>query len=453
MKFKAILIVALLLIASVGWSADWYVRPSGGSYGDEDGTSYTNAWDGFSNITWGSGGVVAGDTLYLDGSTTYKEVLTITVDDCIINGSYGGGKATIDGETSRGGIVQRADMPIIRNIIIRNTVNNSIGCDAGHPCKVYDVEIYDSGNNAIELHGDNGVISRCTFDTMNNSGIVFDNGGSGWTISNCTISACANNDGITLHNGIGSNYTIKNCTISDCAENAIDIAANFSSIVIEKVTGSSTQAVFYNKGDATFTNCIASGSEHSGFEVDTSATTTLENCLVCGCGTVADSSGIACRASTATEIYNCTFYTTGTRYSIITDSATSVILKNSIIYTPNHRCFYIDDAGTSLTFDYNDLYFNDKVGFIEATGYNTFADWRTGTSQDAHSIDDDPTLNDSHYLKKSSPCIDAGVTISGITEEYYGSAVDIGAFEYDRLSGVGFGLGLMNYRRLKRTKP
>ena len=32
----------------------WYVRPSGGSYGTEDGTSYDNAWDGFTNIVLGS---------------------------------------------------------------------------------------------------------------------------------------------------------------------------------------------------------------------------------------------------------------------------------------------------------------------------------------------------------------------------------------------------------------
>jgi hypothetical protein len=31
----------------------FYVRPSGGAYGNEDGSDYANAWDGFSNIDWG----------------------------------------------------------------------------------------------------------------------------------------------------------------------------------------------------------------------------------------------------------------------------------------------------------------------------------------------------------------------------------------------------------------
>jgi PKD repeat protein len=48
-------------------SADWYVRPKGGDYGVENGTSYANAWDGLKNVKWGSGGVQPGDTLWVCG--------------------------------------------------------------------------------------------------------------------------------------------------------------------------------------------------------------------------------------------------------------------------------------------------------------------------------------------------------------------------------------------------
>lgn len=51
----------------------WYVRPSGGSYGTEDGTSYANAWDGFSNIVWAS--IQPGDTLWVAGSHDEKLVV------------------------------------------------------------------------------------------------------------------------------------------------------------------------------------------------------------------------------------------------------------------------------------------------------------------------------------------------------------------------------------------
>ncbi len=60
----------------------WYVRPAGGTYGLEDGTSYADAWDGFANIDWSVLG--AGDTLYLIG--TFTNHLAV----------YSGGDATGD---------------------------------------------------------------------------------------------------------------------------------------------------------------------------------------------------------------------------------------------------------------------------------------------------------------------------------------------------------------------
>lgn len=51
--------------------ANWYVRPNGGSYGAENGTDWTNAFDGFSDIT----GLSAGDTVWIAGGT-YTQSLT-----------------------------------------------------------------------------------------------------------------------------------------------------------------------------------------------------------------------------------------------------------------------------------------------------------------------------------------------------------------------------------------
>jgi len=82
----------------------WYVRPSGGTYGAEDGTSYATAWDGFSNITWGVGGVVAGDTLYVCG--THYEMLQNSSESgtaaspIIIRGDYGSDPGIIDGSAT-----------------------------------------------------------------------------------------------------------------------------------------------------------------------------------------------------------------------------------------------------------------------------------------------------------------------------------------------------------------
>lgn len=64
---KLLIILAVFILALPLFSTDWYVRPEGGVYGAEDGTSYADAWDGLSSVVWGVGGVVAGDTLYVCG--------------------------------------------------------------------------------------------------------------------------------------------------------------------------------------------------------------------------------------------------------------------------------------------------------------------------------------------------------------------------------------------------
>ncbi len=60
--------VALLALPTLAANAaSWYVRPNGGSYGNEDGTSWNNAFDGFSGVAWGS--VSCGDTIWVAGGT------------------------------------------------------------------------------------------------------------------------------------------------------------------------------------------------------------------------------------------------------------------------------------------------------------------------------------------------------------------------------------------------
>jgi len=74
-KLHILFIIALslvwLILSADGNAAlaatDWFVRPTGGNYGSEDGSSYQNAWDGLKSVVWGTGGVEAGDTLYICG--------------------------------------------------------------------------------------------------------------------------------------------------------------------------------------------------------------------------------------------------------------------------------------------------------------------------------------------------------------------------------------------------
>jgi len=68
-------LVFLFVLTSPCWAETFYVRPVGGSYGSEDGSSYDNAWDGLLNVQWASpkesGKVGPGDTLYICGLHIY----------------------------------------------------------------------------------------------------------------------------------------------------------------------------------------------------------------------------------------------------------------------------------------------------------------------------------------------------------------------------------------------
>lgn len=79
----------------------WYVRPSSGNYGVEDGTSYSTAWSGFSAIVWSS--IQPGDTLYVAG--THTESLNVAASGVsgspIIISSYTSDPGIIDSQDTR----------------------------------------------------------------------------------------------------------------------------------------------------------------------------------------------------------------------------------------------------------------------------------------------------------------------------------------------------------------
>ncbi|MFX0200053.1 MAG: choice-of-anchor Q domain-containing protein [Candidatus Hodarchaeota archaeon] len=78
--FFLLIFFLLIFIPALGLAEELYVTPTGA--GSEDGSSWSNAFAGFSDITWGSGSgnLGAGDTLYVSGGAsglTYTEELTI----------------------------------------------------------------------------------------------------------------------------------------------------------------------------------------------------------------------------------------------------------------------------------------------------------------------------------------------------------------------------------------
>ncbi len=80
-KFRYFLLAALIpfaLSSALASAENLYVRPNGGAYGTENGTSWDNAFDGFSDVAWGSGtGLVgAGDILFV-AQGNYTQALSI----------------------------------------------------------------------------------------------------------------------------------------------------------------------------------------------------------------------------------------------------------------------------------------------------------------------------------------------------------------------------------------
>jgi hypothetical protein len=130
---KKLLSIIFIFFAANALATDYYVRPSGGSYGSEDGTSYANAWDGFSSVNWST--VDSGNgTLWVCGA--HSETITVAASGengvpIIIDGdcsTQGGTDGSIDGGGSRNNNVNTAgfDYLTIRNLSMSSPYDDHI---------------------------------------------------------------------------------------------------------------------------------------------------------------------------------------------------------------------------------------------------------------------------------------------------------------------------------------
>ncbi len=506
MKFKAILIVGLLLIASVGWATNYYIDPSATYNGDGTaGTQATGAGTSGAYNTWGSVTFAGGDDYYQKCGTSEDISTRILVNisgsntEAMILGAYylnglstiigiSGNKPIIDvGSRSSYCIWGVIDYITLTNLDIRGSTTATImfqNTDYGivDNCTIG----YGAAINGLVFMGNTGTYNECMYGEIHNciiesgfstfsqaglaNGIVLATGCNYFEIHNNSISNWGH-DGINL---MGTDNNFAHGTTYNKIHNNLITAPDTSycrGFEIQGIEGKCQYNEIYNNTvyDTTARNQIngdhnkiynnliyklINSSDHAygtaqGFDLQAYSPDICHDNIICNNTIVdCDEAGIRFRADVNNKedniiknnvIINCGRASKDSLdgYGIVIDNDASVLgnnLSNNLVYK----------SGVT------------NVIYYRGTGMS-ISTWNADTSYGADTIADnvqsDPLLTSTHYLKKSSPCIDAGTTVSGITSEYYGSAVDIGAFEYDRLSGVGLGLGLMNYRRLKRIKP
>ncbi len=256
LKMTAWQIFFTLLLFSVCSARDWYVRPSGGSYGSGSGSSYADAWSGFARIAWGSGGVAAGDTLYVCG--THSQTLSV--------GASGasGSKLTIRSYSSDPGIIDlnfgadncinmgNRSYVVIDGLTLRRSRASGIHAQGASRCEIknsffraiasggtsfgidgrYASGLLISGNNMDNSGGafnatgivvnlghsspEQSTVERNTITAIEVDGIVT---GDNVVVSGNTIGSLLNtgthSDGIVVQ---GSNVVVKQNTVYDCTQ-------------------------------------------------------------------------------------------------------------------------------------------------------------------------------------------------------------------------------------------
>ena len=167
----------------------WYVRPdTTHNSALRDGKSYATAWGGWTEITWGSGGVVAGDTLYVCGSHSYGTSLAIG-----LHGATSGNRVTIRGDYSGyPGSITFSDGACYIDANRSYTTITGLTINAGN-----NTCIYPGGAPLIGLW-----VTNCTFSsgTAPEAAIKF-RPFNGWGYQDCIISGNSFSGGSTANTG------------------------------------------------------------------------------------------------------------------------------------------------------------------------------------------------------------------------------------------------------------
>lgn len=217
---------------SESWSGDtdinggvsYFVRPSGTTYGDGSGTSYDNAWSGFSSINWS---LLENETLNVCG--TFNELLTVQQNSVTIVGNNPLGAGIIDGQSARICLtINGYDNILINGLVLNNgLISNALNkLTSG---TIYTDCIFDTSTNQTTQHEGDSLsdlievtYNNCTFKNGADDGVSLHGNNTTVVLNNCSMEN--NSQGVNaINTGI--------CVMNDCnfLNNTTDIQPDTSS--------------------------------------------------------------------------------------------------------------------------------------------------------------------------------------------------------------------------------
>lgn len=472
----AVIFLPFVAICSTAQAKTYYVRPVSGEYGSEDGTNYENAFDGFSDITWGSLG--GGDTLFVAG--THSEQLDIqasgtndttrlNIYSCTTaNGASTDDAGSIDGNGSDPGslTITFEDYITVKGLTVENsttTHTNGIYINTGSYLTFDDCTIDNNMRNGI--YGYNSIshltIENSTIQYNDRSGILMGDGGSSdnviirWnTFDSNSQLVISNPDGCKSHDTSHSLYhnIYLDTEISDTSE-------VYENLLINDGCG---QGIKLKSSAKVYRNYIANNDESGVMLIGNSDGPSTVNYYVYNNVIVGHwKRGIHYYKESGRQTINITLYNNTIYQPSGCDDClgtwngrpSSYICKNNILYHAGGQpCFfsYSSSAPTTSDFDNNWCYTSSKDKCVWDNVGKTWSEWQA-MGHDIHGDAADPKFNKSPSdlsLALDSPCIDAGANlganyddalnpsaswpdaVSTLDQDDYGSGWEVGAFVF-----------------------
>ncbi len=412
----------------------------------------------------------AGDTVIFKGGISYYGYMTCTASGTSGNritydgnsaGTWGTGKAIIDGQDSRRDYfrIGTQDYITIKNIECTNLADGTahtqgIWSSTGATyITIQNCYIHDSKARGIYLsNASNVLIKDCEFSYHNttnsfNYKVAFFDDNTDLTIEGCYIH----------HNGVGiviagaTNVIIRYCLFSD----NVTPGAHKDHFQIADATGVEVYCNMF-EGDPDNVQSLS-------FTWGKYATGTLAEVwsnVVIGVGTQIRVRNGANSPTSNIKVYNNSFYGWGGRGPWLTEGSAMTFINNATQVTSNQN-FLIIPAGCPYTGDRNYFYGAGGLGFWTWAGspIGSLSAWKIASGEDANSNFDDPEYNSpasptyNLSLQDGSPCIGAAQDLSGVDEKYKEALVpgctfpnpetttragawDIGAYVYEAAAGA-----------------